>query len=385
MTFKEIYSNFDGLDIAFQGVLPEEVLAELAKAKELAQQNRDDAIIEINGIKLRVAESGGSGGYAFRFDTGEDGAVWFVKNTNNAKDWALRVSVKSLTFAIHGFDKAKNDILETLRCLGAYSADRRCLETGKTTDFPLESISRVDYCIDFETPHFQPNVNHIVTHARATKRSHQKVDISCVERGDGIESILIGKMPNKQIAIYDKLAEIKTKQKLYWWKIWKLNAKEFTDEIWRVEVRAGKKELERWGIKTFAQLEEKAGNVFTDMLKSIRYAELNPYDSNKSRWNNHELWQAASHIIESGLQRFTSNTAVRDGIMLGIRAEKTSQIKKQIDGLVITLATLLNIDVDDLILILEEHIKRMKEKLFANRGELEEKHTRARQKYSMYY
>ena len=386
MNFKALYANFDGLDIAFQGVLPEETLRLLAEAKEYAQQHRSEDIIEIAGISMRVAESGGGGGYAFRFDTGEDGATWFVKNTTNQKEWAIRVSAKSLALALHGYAGVKAEILSVLKRLGAMGKSRACPLTGKVTNFPLESISRFDYCIDFHVDHFVPNTDHFLTHSRSTKHTHQKVKLTTkdtVTRGDTIESVRIGKMPNKQIALYNKIAEIRHSHKAYWWKLWDIKPEAFDGMIWRLELRAGKDELGKWDAKTFDQFEKKASNVATHILESIRYVVPSSYDSNVSRWPDHVLWEAAHAKVGSGLYRYKSQDAKRDGIMTGLRNEKISQLNKQADGLAVGLAAALNVEMDDIPRILEEQAKRIKGKLFAQRREMEEKYLKALRKYSL--
>ena len=72
----------------------------------------------------------------------------------------------------------------------------------------------------------------------------------------------IGKMPGREVTVYDKRADLIAKGKPEWWTIYndlrKADGKPVLDptdrassQIWRVEVRAGKDHLkDRWGITT---------------------------------------------------------------------------------------------------------------------------------------
>src|SRR5688500_16451434 len=113
-----IYRGFDGLDVAFQGNIPAGLAAKLAEAKDRASAERQDVLIEHNGVKMHVAESGARGGYAFRCDTGPNGATWFFKQPNRSDPWGARVSVKSLALALYGLGGVRARLYAFLDALG---------------------------------------------------------------------------------------------------------------------------------------------------------------------------------------------------------------------------------------------------------------------------
>ncbi|MEJ0062362.1 MAG: hypothetical protein WDO70_03960 [Alphaproteobacteria bacterium] len=126
-----IYQNFDGLDVAFQGSLPPSILEALEQGKQQALAQGEDALVLL-GLKqcpVLVAETGARGGYAYRFDTGPAGEVWFVSKSIDPKRWNIRVSVKSLNFGLNGYAAVKQNSIAFLTELGAYGVVR-----GLTSD-----------------------------------------------------------------------------------------------------------------------------------------------------------------------------------------------------------------------------------------------------------
>lgn len=111
-----------------------------------------------------------------------------------------------------------------------------------------------------------------------------------IQRSRNIETVQVGKMPGRSVTIYDKTKEILAHKKNYWWDIWGINKTQFDKSVWRVELRAGKKELNTWNLKNFGDFEEKAYDILSHIANSTRYVTPNPSDTNKARWKNAEFW-----------------------------------------------------------------------------------------------
>ncbi len=94
--FEVIYRGFDGLDVAFQGALRRDLVEQLDAAKAEAQERARPILVEYRSMRFLLAETGAPNGYAFRCDTGDDGAIWFFKRGMSGADWNIRVSVKSM-------------------------------------------------------------------------------------------------------------------------------------------------------------------------------------------------------------------------------------------------------------------------------------------------
>ena len=133
-----------------------------------------------------------------------------------------------------------------------------------------------------------------------------------------------------------------------WWEIWNCNREADNlpwldpkirekSAVWRIELRAGKRHLKnRWGIRTWMDLDEKLGDVYRKMLENIRYTE--PLrDTNRSRWPDHEIWELAKQQLSNDLIEMMC------GILPGftksvLRSEHIRMLNAQIFGLVTSLA-----------------------------------------------
>ena len=283
-----LYSGFDTLDIAFPGFLPFEVLEQLKSAKEAAQKANNPVTIELGPEKIPVQVLGGgrSGGYAYQVNRGAVGAIYSFKDSQSANDWNIFVNIGSAMLLQHGYYGAKERILADLKGFGA--------TIGR------ESINRVDYCFDFLMQDFTLKAEQVVAPPTCSISGYIEGrsidDVSAFAfRGRNLETLTVGKMPNRQLQIYDKRREVISKRKPYWFKVWKTDPKDKTQQVWRVEVRAGKKHLkDRWNIVTFQDLENSLGDIVIRALEDIRYLDNDQdYDTvNVSRARLHPLWEA---------------------------------------------------------------------------------------------
>ncbi|PIP88755.1 MAG: hypothetical protein COW79_16115 [Bdellovibrionales bacterium CG22_combo_CG10-13_8_21_14_all_38_13] len=372
-----IYKNFDGLEISFKGALPGYILTQLREAKYKAQEERHDIPIRIgrSNTVVLVGETGARGGYAFRLDTGFDKETWFIADSMKKDRWNIRVSIKSLNLALGGYYEVKESISNFLL---------NDLELGTIIGhLPEERISRFDFCIDFETESFEPNPKCIVAHTRSNRTFHAKNNnFEYSAKGKLIESIRIGTMPNRQMAIYNKRNEIIAKNKKYWWDIWGINKKEFKKEIWRFEARAGKKELNKWNLRKFEDFENKAGDVIIDIFNSIRYVEINENDSNQSRWRNTKFWDLIIKEIKKDLFDYISN-AERKEILEGRKIEVLNIINKQISGSITSVTALMGMELDEIPQVLEMISDDVLHDLKENKEKKLKKFIHAKEKYSL--
>lgn len=351
---KPIYQNFDGLDVSFTGAFPEETLEILRAAKEQAIRNNYAKTITCIGasqIAIQVYPTGSRGGYAFVFDTGPDGAIWFIKDSIIPRAGNIRLSLTSLNLALNGYAAARDRILCHLVDIGVIGVfeDENSLPFGLP---PKSIMSRVDYCFDFITDNdFEPDPKNFVTHPRTTVTGILTEDIKFALRGGYYQSVMVGKMPNRQTVIYDKTAEIISHHKPYWWALWGLDPEKFKGRIWRVETRAGKNELDNWNIKTFEDLETKIGDVFQKNLTATRYTERSK-DSNRSRWPVHPLWESCQETAKDVLAPYTSN-ATRKKVITDLREVIQARAIKNMRGSVATFNHLLGHAPDEVSKTLE--------------------------------
>ena len=320
-----VHAGFDALDIAFSGHLPRPVERQLEGARHAAQESMTDQLIEIGGIWGHVPDTGARGGYRWRFDTGPEGEIWTFKQAKRGDDWNIRVSVRAAALVARGWQGVKDDLYATLNAMG-----------GK---IEKESISRLDFAVDILAPGFAPDPAAFVAHYATRRAEHYETlpneDFAIRRIGGGrIGTITLGKMPNRQVTIYNKRREVidHRHHKSWWWQVWDLDRDDLENEVWRVEVRLGKHHLkERWNVSTWADIEAAMPDMLGAALEDVRLCEPTA-DSNRARWSMHPLWQAA-------LARVRDCFGLRTRIAPGkVRAERRHVIRNTYENLMLGIA-----------------------------------------------
>ena len=334
-----LYQGFDGLDVSFKGQISHELCATLEAAKEEAQRTHHAIAVIRDGFAMLVSESGAKGGYAFTASTGMFGATWFFKKPNARDPWGVRVSCSSFNLAINGLGRVRTELYGIMDRLGIALTPNG------------ESIGRVDYALDFLAPTFFLVPDQFVMHSNANRADYvEQPDVSINGRSGRVTSVTIGKMPGRQVIVYDKRAEVIAKHKVGWWEIWdaareRLGAtplvRDHPEEsrIWRVELRAGKRHLkDNWNIRTWADLDERLGDLIACTLNAIRYAQPTE-DSNRSRWPDSKMWEVVRKKADYDLFEMR-NYADPDRIKLVQKEEHDQLLAGQMLGLLISRAAL---------------------------------------------
>ena len=333
---KVVHKGFDGLDVAFLGALRQEDLETLEAARERAEQNFQPALVEIGPgrVAMHIAESGAKGGYRYRGDTGPVGETWFIKHSSDPNKWNIRVSVKSLPLAISGLVAVREELYRKLRDIGVVVL--------------MESIGRIDYAVDFlMRPEFALEPDQFVAHSktgvaeRMGSIPEQKVspdEIQVQLAGRRTSGVTVGKMPGRQIIVYDKLLEVVKRQKFPWLDIWGIDPRD-GHSVWRVELRAGKKLLTHWKLKTFIDLESQIGDLLVHSAQAVRYVASAEIDSNITRRPLHPLWKALQHALVDALAEHRSGilpAQIIEGDSARIHATYIAQIVALFPGALVS-------------------------------------------------
>lgn len=376
---KLIYQNFDGLEASFQCAVPPRILAELERAKKEAQATKNPVYAEIgpNKLPVMVHETGAKGGYTYQLSTGPDGEIWLIGDRENREHWNVRVRVRSLCLALYGFKAVKERILRTL------INDLRAKGPDDNEKIPQERISRVDYCLDFLIEgDFKPYYSNFVCGGRTKKSQFGSIPYNQIASGQFIDTITVGKMPNRQVTIYNKTKEITAKHKKYWLKLWGLETLEIEGQIWRVEIRAGKKELNKWNLRTFDDFEEKIGDVITHTLKDFKYTVPNDNDKNQSRWPLSEIWELSIRAARRDLFSYISN-ADRKEILKEIRETIINRYEKLISGIFVSYTAATGKDISEIPGVLDAISGQLLEEIAENPQKFIQKHKKAADKFSL--
>ncbi len=217
---------------------------------------------------------------------------------------------------------------------------------------------------------------------------------------------------NRQVIIYDKRAQIIATNKPHWWDIWNHTFRAIKHEkppyitlhrdqaspmytipyeldpsdpdqsrVWRVELRAGKTLLkETWGIRTWADLFDKLGDLFRHTGEVIRYTDPASTDPNRARWSNHILWETACAEMNDDL------TEMRSGVDPNPlkevhREQHIATIFRNVLGCSITLAALEGKEPADLPDFFEATAQKMKDAVQSDPAKTERQLREAKERY----
>ncbi len=303
MKIKQLYAGFDTIEVAFQGALPIEALEIFREAKQEAAKEQERQLVTIGPANVagHLASHGLTGGYAFLFDTGPTGEIWTFKDSADPSKWNIAVKPHASALACHSYQETRERILDNLKAMGCR--------------FGKESIRRVDFAMDFLMPEtFELNHMQFVSHHRSKvspyfekKKEPDPNTPSLIFQGRRVGSVTVGKMPGRQVIVYNKRKAAIELRTYYWFRVWGIDPKDTTQNIWRLELRAGKKELkDKWNIRTFTDLENSIGDVFNDAIEKIRYLDDFQTDGNVTRQRMHPLWVAAMECLSKKLIDYRS-------------------------------------------------------------------------------
>lgn len=342
-----LHKGFDALDVSYAVHFPEKFMPILLQAKQKAGEIKAPVMVSLDGVEFNVSSGGMQGGYAFWCNTGSAGENWGIKRPNTKDPWGVRVSVSAIQTALIGLGGVKERLESKFDRLGIP------LRQGQ------ESISRVDFALDFISPDFELLADNFVMHPRFGWKRHVPIrEFKEAGRTGRTQSVTVGKNPGRQIIVYDKRAEVLAKGKSHWPLIWNKSRERQglpdldlfdgeNSQIWRVELRAYKRHLkEDWGVTTWSQLEKKLPAILNGLLSDIRYTRPT-LDATRSRWPEHELWLRARKELQDDLSKLKS-FATESAIAEVLKAEREQMLMAQIAGCALSLAASRNIEFVDL-------------------------------------
>lgn len=337
MTYKPeiLHAGYDGLTIAYQGAVSAKVLDDLESAKASAKERGAEVSAKVGDLSASVKGFGTNAnqGYTYLFSAGDLSISWAVKKSVDNTQWNLRAIVSAGLLATMGLDGARERL----------AADLKAMRAKVIT----ESVGRIDYCVDIQMDEdgtksrdaFRLDPMNFVAHARTSRTvdyaQADKTDVSDeVIRVFGrryVETVTLGKMPGRQIQVYNKRAEAVKFQKSDWFAIWGKDKKECPN-IWRVEVRLGKEYLRDYNISTLDDVRDSIGDLFIDSLCAVRYVK----DANVSNITrdseNHELWEVATAAIIEAHEQNVSGI-VRGRLIEIKRKDARKMFEQQVAGL----------------------------------------------------
>lgn len=140
-----------------------------------------------------------------------------------------------------------------------------------------ETLSRVDFCFDYDLPEVDFDENAFVSLASKDSQHRENGQIQTFTFGrDGVV-----------LRVYDKIAEIEQQShKTWFFELWGQE-----EGVWRIEWQVRKEMLRRFGIRTFGDLYDQSGDLLRYLASEHDVLKVPTKDRNRSRWPVHPLWE----------------------------------------------------------------------------------------------
>lgn len=325
-----IYSGFDTLELSYRVAPPRSFLERLGDAQTIAKTENRAAPVNFCGSELFVEPSGGQGGYAYRAHTGPLGLIWKFREATATSPWSVHVKFRAHGLAIKGPLKMKSEADAFLRALGC------------RFDVHDIRVARVDFAIDILLDNYRLNTDNIVFHARANVSEH----IERTRTGEFFNYVRIGRMPGKQLCVYNKSDAILQSRDSLWHHIYEQSAlsrlgliiDDFgTLEIWRFELRAGKKFLDtKIRPRTWDSFLTEVRSCFLTLSQSFKL-KTPKRDLNRTRWPLDPIWRSVIAEIEC-LKLDQQPVGISDEIWEKLQQEYQDGLDKQLVGLLLSSA-----------------------------------------------
>ncbi|MGB7318887.1 MAG: hypothetical protein WBC85_13050 [Planktotalea sp.] len=368
---KVIYHGFDGLEFAIKASLTEEMCGEFSAAQELAKENDEFCALKVGDEWLHIHSTGARGGYAYRLSHASTGTWFFKKHSLNNDAWGVRFSAASHALAISGLEGLRQKCAALLLTLGIKASD---------SDY---RPSRADFAVDFIIPNFEPKPENFVINSQTNRKGISEIEgIETNAKSNRITSITVGKMPNRQVIIYDKSLEANIRRKGEWPLIWRQNVGSELDgaRVWRVELRIAKRHFKDvWNVDGWASFYELLKRILQKLLNDIRYCEPNA-EAKRARWTVHPIWQEVSRVASESLFDHIP-TLTPDKYVEVKREQKIDELQKQALGLLISTAAIEDVKSVDLEEFLINAAKSLAQTAQTSNPPLEQKIARAKARY----
>ncbi|MDR3580851.1 MAG: hypothetical protein P4L44_12895 [Oryzomonas sp.] len=187
------------------------------------------------------------------------------------------------------------------------------------TPYRPESLSRVDYCFDYDLPEidFDEDCFKSLSVKDSKHRGNRKDQTFTFGNGGDI-----------MLRVYDKVAEIKQKSdKVWFYTLWGQDA-----DVWRIEYQVRKEVLKDFSIATFDDLKAQIGDLLRYLATDHTSLRQPNGDSNSSRWPLHPLWidllERIGELNHLGVSRIHGQNSVLEERMVRMTIAIYGYLKK---------------------------------------------------------
>jgi len=304
---KLVYQGIDSLDVSIMGAASAQVLEKMEKYRGHAEKDANNLFGFLTGFgqerrPFAVKGHGKKGGYRYTLVDQVTGTIVSIKNDQSIENWNIFISCRAHSLLSLGYVGMKAEIEVIMAALGVKVLD--------------VSVNRIDQALDFLAPEFDLQMENFVVPRSAKvspyfssghdlndqgdRSTKDGLPVGSVMRGGRFETVTIGKMPGRQVTVYDKSGAAKAQQKMFWFPAWGLDPNDPTLKVWRIEFRAGREALKRSIPKLMTRTFESVENCLPKFLKTaadeIRYVK-GRNETNVTRSELHPLWHEVQALL----------------------------------------------------------------------------------------
>jgi len=281
--------------------------------KELAQQSKNDTILELNNINFTVSRTGIKF-YQYSLSC-NDFFIYFMDKSINTNS-PIKVKFLSSYIWSYGYQKAISNFFNWFKFFKLKIIDTK--------------LSRLDICLDSDEFTFTENdLKCIKTRARDYKKHFVDNQYYSSHEFSGF-SIGTG---NPIIArIYNKTLEIKKSQKNWFLEVWNKYNWNQNNQVWRTEFQLRRPVLKEFNINSLNDLPSNINGLWKYLTEEWLTFRTPQADSNSARWPVKRKWVK----VQNAEINQTDSMLVRKKVKRG----NSEQLLNQIGGLLITLGAL---------------------------------------------
>ena len=376
-----LHSGFDGLKFTVQTDIPPALREKLAFAKQYAKQTYGDCVVQFGSIALNVTNKGARG---FTAHTGDLGAVWLFQDPEDPipNNPGITVDFRAFGLATGGLEAAEKHFRECIEAFGINYVETQL------------RVTRADFAVDFLAPWFEPDRECLLVPpgTKVTEYADEHFT-QTVSSGSRVVGLRAGAIANRQIAIYDKRAEVSQKKKMGWLTIWNaaLEAKgkppidltdRMTSQVWRFEMRLGSKQLRnRFEMRSWEDVHDTIGDAFADSLGCIRYC-IPAADANHARWPTHGLWRQFTGETNNNLLQHRAGVLPSD-VIYANRIAKMREMDALLSGVFIPRAAISGVSGDEFEEFMERHVETLIQLVGEHSVSVKERIAKARGRYRL--
>ena len=287
MTFSLLLSGHDTIECAYylRKIYGSSLdFEQLAIEKETLRQLKqpEPKVINLGGIDFLLQPYGSSSGFPFIISN-QDFTISFGEFNNPS----FFVKFRSLALWREGAISMHQRFMQWAEGLGL-------------TPLKPEGLSRVDFSFDYHLPVIDFDEDNFVSLSAKDAKHRKDRRPQTFKFG---ESDVV-------LRVYDKIDEIEEKSgKRWFFELWGI-----AENVWRIEWQVRKDILKRFGIRTFADLQDGQGDVLRYLVEEHTTLRNKTDDSNRSRWPLHPLWidlqQQINKLEQQGVYRNIDEQAI---------------------------------------------------------------------------